>query len=47
MDLQLPCPQQMHQTENLSFTSHFGDPVQAHRIRIFLQAGHQHGLLHL
>ena len=46
VDIQFPCSEQMYQAENLSVTSHCRNSVQAHRIRVFLEVGHQHGLLY-
>ena len=47
LDIRLPCPEQMHQEENLPATSHFRHSVQVNRICILLEVGHQHGLLYL
>ena len=47
LDIRFPCSEQMHQAENVPVTAHFRNSLQAHRIRVFLEVGHQHGLLYL
>ena len=47
LDIRFPRSEQMHQAENVPITAHFRNSLQAHRIRVFFEVGHQHGLLYL